>query len=70
MNFNDLTKLPETLAAMEQRIEALEKEVADLKRQLRDQPGLTEVLIQTKIKETFQGMTFEQWDAMVNTKKL
>ena len=39
MNFNDLTKLPETLAAMEQRIETLEKEVADLKRQLKGQPN-------------------------------
>lgn len=47
-----------------ERVTALEKEVADLKRQLEDRPEQ----IRTEIESFFKGMTFNQLDSLVKGK--
>nr|WP_092074942.1 hypothetical protein [Dendrosporobacter quercicolus]NSL49568.1 hypothetical protein [Dendrosporobacter quercicolus DSM 1736]SDN23043.1 hypothetical protein SAMN04488502_11523 [Dendrosporobacter quercicolus] len=60
MTFNDVAKLPETLAALELRIAALEKENAGHKRQLEER----QEQIRLEIKSFFKGMTFSELDAL------
>ena len=58
----------EELEQIDQRLKTMEKEIADIKRQLEERPEQQQTLIQSEIKNFFNGMTFEKWDVLVNKK--
>jgi len=58
----------EELEQIDQRLKTMEKEIADIKRQLEERPEQQKNLIQSEIKEFFKGMTFEKFDSIVQGK--